>query len=1149
MPDIGPRIGIDGYAAYRKNMNNIIQQSKTLAAEMKAVTSAYDDNDKSQEKLTQQAEVLNKQIQVQQKRIAALKGAVEDSAKIYGESANQTLKFQEELSKATVALNRMQQELDGIQGELDGTDSGMDDLADSIEDAGDAAEQGGDGFTTMKGIIADLASNAIQAGISAVSDFAGEILGLSEATREYREMQAKLQGSAESFGYSVEFAKDQYSEFYRYLADDQATTNAVTNLMGLQTSTQSLQELTEASIAVWSAYGDSIPIESLTESINETAQVAQVTGVLADALNWAGISEDDFNEKLQNLTTTQKRADLIADTLNDTYGASKAAYDEMTGGIQDANEAELELKETQAELGETLEPVNTAITKLKNKALKGVEPLVEAVADAFEFLEGNVNDARQEIYDAIDSVDEAKKALKETSESIEDSNKNLKDAMEEMENGESSAQVLIDALEDLEEKSGKTADEQYRMEAVITELNKMFPDLGLAIDDSTGKLNKSIDSISDYVSQSENMELAAQAQTNAAAATDTLAAAEAARAETMEQASAVTAQILALESEMSAMLDAQTQKETARAEAQQAYNEALSTGVGDTTELYNAMMDTSEAMVEYQGQMMTVSDAYALANSDLTMLKEAEAGYREQLQAQDDKLAELKGTLDQYNTSITGSAGAMGTAGEASGAYREEMALNQQTAQLAMEAFSGMAGSLTGMTTSLVDGIGNIATEFLEMKNNLSDTITSQMDMFSAFDASVDLSTSDLLANLRSQVEGVEEWEKNISTLGDTAINKNLLQYLINMGPSGAGYVQLFASMTEEELAEANTLWEDAIDIQNLTNTWGQELLETGTELMGENIDSLSEFILGKSKTTGEELPAGLGEGIKSNADAATSAADEVAQDTIDQINQTAGVNSPSRYTKQTGEYLDDGLKAGIESGKSQVLQAAKRLSTELIRSLNTSLGTTGGTSTKTKPMGQSAAKGVASGLTSNVQSVRSACRRVANSALSSMRSSLSASSFRGMGSNASSALASGILSGRSAVISAASSVAASAISAAQSQLQIHSPSRVFWDMGENSADAYASGMEARKKALIESVAGTLDMNMKNAIQANAAYGDYGAVADAIRSGMNGIQAGTTMGNVAINVYAAEGQSAREIADTVMERLQHLVEQREAVFG
>ena len=85
-------------------------------------------------------------------------------------------------------------------------------------------------------------------------------------------------------------------------------TNAVTNLMGLQTSQESLTSLTDAAIGVWSAYGDSIPIESLTESMNETAQVGQVTGVLADALNWAGISEDDFNSKLANTNSTQERA-------------------------------------------------------------------------------------------------------------------------------------------------------------------------------------------------------------------------------------------------------------------------------------------------------------------------------------------------------------------------------------------------------------------------------------------------------------------------------------------------------------------------------------------------------------------------------------------------------------------------------------------------------------------------------------------------------------------------------------------------------------------------------------------------------------------------------------------------------------------------
>ena len=61
--DIGPKIGIDGEAEYRKQLNNIIQQAKTLDSEMKAVTSAFGKNENSQESLTAQSEVLSKQIQ------------------------------------------------------------------------------------------------------------------------------------------------------------------------------------------------------------------------------------------------------------------------------------------------------------------------------------------------------------------------------------------------------------------------------------------------------------------------------------------------------------------------------------------------------------------------------------------------------------------------------------------------------------------------------------------------------------------------------------------------------------------------------------------------------------------------------------------------------------------------------------------------------------------------------------------------------------------------------------------------------------------------------------------------------------------------------------------------------------------------------
>lgn len=143
--------------------------------------------------------------------------------------------------------------------------------------------------------------------------------------------------------------------------------------------------------------------------------------------------------------------------------------------------------------------------------------------------------------------------------------------------------------------------------------------------------------------------------------------------------------------------------------------------------------------------------------------------------------------------------------------------------------------------------------------------------------------------------------------------------------------------------------------------------------------------------------------------------------------------------------------------------------------------------------------------------------------------------------------MANGILSGRSAVISAAASVASAAISAAQSRLQIHSPSRVFLEMGENSVDAFARGFEEEKNDMIRRVGKTLDFSAENAAIEKRMSIDYSSMADALKKGIGRITG--QAGPISINVYASEGQSEREIANAVIERLQHLVDQREAVFG
>lgn len=347
------------------------------------------------------SEKLNNAIAEQKKELSDLKNKYTSVVLEQGKTSDEA----KQLASQIRALNG---DLKENKASLNKAESAADELADSLKNVDDGATEAKGGFTILKGAIADLTANAISTAISGIKDFIGSIFDLAEATEEYRMMMAKIEGSANSFGYSTEFAKDKYAELYTYLKDDQAATNAVTNLLGLGLETKNVDSLVNSAIATWSAYGDSIPIEGLTESMAETINVSKVTGTLADTINWVSLSnaqwtsilgdgsqaqkafneamseglplEDAFNEALAATTSEQDRANLVASLLNETYGESKQTYDQLNSGILEANEAELKLKETQAELGQAVEPVNTLFKDFKNEALQAVQPYVEAFA-------------------------------------------------------------------------------------------------------------------------------------------------------------------------------------------------------------------------------------------------------------------------------------------------------------------------------------------------------------------------------------------------------------------------------------------------------------------------------------------------------------------------------------------------------------------------------------------------------------------------------------------------------------------------------------------------------------------------------------------------------------------------------------------------
>ena len=209
------------------------------------------------------------------------------------------------------------------------------------------------------------------------------LLALGASTKDYRAEQAKLTSAFETAGASADTAKQVYNDLYRVLGESDTSVEAANHLAKMTTNQKELSEWTNICQGVYATFGDSLPIEGLTESANETAKVGQVTGSLADALNWAGISEDEFNGKLAACNTEAEREKLIRETLSKTYDEAAGKYEKTAAKVLAQNEAQAKLQETMSKLGEAVAPVITAFTSFANEALAAVLPYIQQLAEQY----------------------------------------------------------------------------------------------------------------------------------------------------------------------------------------------------------------------------------------------------------------------------------------------------------------------------------------------------------------------------------------------------------------------------------------------------------------------------------------------------------------------------------------------------------------------------------------------------------------------------------------------------------------------------------------------------------------------------------------------------------------------------------------------
>ena len=224
---------------------------------------------------------------------------------------------------------------------------------------------------------------------AAVSGLAAAFVALDGATEEYRVAQGKLNAGFQAAGFEAGTARKSYRNFYAILGDTDTATEASQLLANMAKNEEEVTKWARIAAGVHGTFGDSLPIEGLVESANETARTGKVTGVFADALNWVGIMEDDFNAKLEQTTDVSKRNRLIMDTLSASYDTAATSFYKNNQQVIDARRNQATLDETLAKVGDTSANVKNRLWELAGAADDGsirsgsALDWVQTKADAF----------------------------------------------------------------------------------------------------------------------------------------------------------------------------------------------------------------------------------------------------------------------------------------------------------------------------------------------------------------------------------------------------------------------------------------------------------------------------------------------------------------------------------------------------------------------------------------------------------------------------------------------------------------------------------------------------------------------------------------------------------------------------------------------
>ncbi len=387
-----------------KSLKSIDDQSQDLAASLKYVDKLLDFDPGNTELLAEKQKLLTDAVDNTAERLSALKQAQDQVARQYqsGEIGQRAyLDFQHELAKTERKLEGLRSESQKVERSLDDTG---DEARETSQDFGNlkgGADDAADGMGSLDDSLGALIKGGKIAAVTGMFVGAVQKIGeIADETREYREEMAKLDVAYENANLSAEAAEIAYSKIYRVLGETDQTVEASQQIALIADNLQDVTRWASVAPGLVATFGDALQPETFYESANETLKLNEATGAFVQLLEGTGVvTVDDFNKKLQSLTTEEDKQNYMLELTEQLLGDAADAYNIRNESVLAARDADRKFEEAMGDIGEKLEPLST---DLKNFGAGIVERLVPHVETGVQIM-----------YDMHDAFAEAGRQLAE----------------------------------------------------------------------------------------------------------------------------------------------------------------------------------------------------------------------------------------------------------------------------------------------------------------------------------------------------------------------------------------------------------------------------------------------------------------------------------------------------------------------------------------------------------------------------------------------------------------------------------------------------------------------------------------------------------------------------------------------------------------